>query len=348
MSKIEQALKKFQEESKREAEQPPAPAPTPEKHSHAALPGQNTPDKKTNRQKGNIISAIEKSKNDNKAILDYMSQLDVQGGSVSKEDAVSLTEETDCREQNKKKPFLSTTIDTFNVNEHIVSYYCAIDKPTWKGPVMVHFKRLQLSLSNMQKNDDCKVILFTSSTQNEGKSTISINIAISLCSDQKSRVAFIDCDFRKPSLIRMLGLAPGKGLADYLAGEAGTDEITFDGLVPGLTLIPAGNKQTKVFELLGSDRMKEFFTYLKKHFDYVIVDTPPVLAFPDTAILAPLVDGVVFVINCRKAKKPVVKRAVETLNNCKIMGFVMNKNASAAVDYYGYTSGYAYYDCGSE
>jgi capsular exopolysaccharide family len=346
MSKIEQALKKRKDESKRKAEQPPAP--TPEKHSHTGLPEQSTLAKKTNKQKSNIILAIEKSKNDNKTILDYMSELDVQDRPVSKEDAVSLTEKTDCGEQNKEEPFLSTTIDTFNVNERIASYYCAIDKPTWKGPVMVHFKRLQLSLSNMQKNNDCKVILFTSSTQNEGKSTISINMAIGLCSDQKSRVAFIDCDFRNPSLNRMLGFTSGKGLADYLAGEAGTDEITFDGLVSGLTLIPAGNKQAKVFELLGSDRMKEFLTYLKEHFDYVIVDTPPVLLFPDTTILAPLVDGVVFVINCRKSKKPVVKRAVETLNNCKIMGFVMNKSASAAVDYYGYTSGSAHYHYSSE
>jgi Mrp family chromosome partitioning ATPase len=79
----------------------------------------------------------------------------------------------------------------------------------------------------------------------------------------------------------------------------------------------------------------------------VLIDTPPVLAFPDTVILSPLSDGVVFVINCKKARRSIVKRAVETLKDSKILGFVMNMSESAAIDYYGYTSGYYYYDYAS-
>ena len=93
--------------------------------------------------------------------------------------------------------------------------------------------------------------------------------------------------------------------------------------------------------------MKAFVSFLKKHFDYVIIDTPPVLAFPDTTILASMVDGVVLVVNCKNSKKKIVKRAVETLKDCKIAGFVMNMSEVVAGDYYGHTSGYYYYDYAS-
>ena len=92
--------------------------------------------------------------------------------------------------------------------------------------------------------------------------------------------------------------------------------------------------------------MQQVILYLKEQYDYVIIDTPPVLAFPDTVILAPMSDGVVFVINGNNSKKKVVKRAVETLKDCKIVGFVMNMSETAAGDYYGHTSGY-YYDYAS-
>jgi len=344
MSKIEKALKKFQEDSKGKAGQ----TPTPKKHNHRDFPGLNTSDKETTKHESHITSAIEKSKHENKTMLDCKSELNVQDGPISREDAVPPAQETSCEDQYKEESFPATTIDTYNVNEHIVSYYCAIDKPTWKGPVMVHFRKLQLSLANMQKSSDCKVILFTSSTQNEGKSTISINSAITLCSDQQSRVALVDCDFRKSSFGRILGFAAEKGLTDYLTEEVGIEDIAFDGLVPGLTIIPAGSKQTNIYELLDSNRMKELVPYLKERFDYVIIDTPPVLTFPDTTILAPLVDGIAFIINCRKTKKSIVKRAVEALKDHRIMGFVANQDESVADDYYGYKSSGEYYDDSSE
>jgi protein-tyrosine kinase len=332
MSKIEKALEKFKKEPKGEAGQ----TSTPKKYKHTGFPGLNTSDKETTRHESHITSAIEKSKNENKTILDCKSELNVRDRATLRENAVSPAQGTSREGQYNGEPLPTTTIDTYNVNERIVSYYCAIDKPTWKGPVMVHFRRLQFALANMQKSSDCKVVLFTSSAQGEGKSTISANVAITLCGDQKSRVALVDCDFRRPSISRLLGFTAEKGLADYLTEGAGIENIAFDGLVPGLTIIPAGSKQTNVYELLDSNRMKEFVPYLKERFDYVIIDTPPVLTFSDTAILAPLADGVAFVINCKKTKKTIVKRAIEVLKDHRIIGFVANQGDTVADDYYGY------------
>ncbi len=309
MSKIEKALEKFQKEIKEDA-------------GHVAKPENNT-------------------------LCNFLTDHDTHDQSTSDRDIVPAVQETSSDKHKTGEETSSTKIDTYNVDEHIVSYYDSIKKQTWKGPVMVHFRRLQVSLSRMQNNNMCKVMLFTSASQKEGKSTITLNTAITLCNDKKSKIAVVDCDFRKPTINKLLGLSPEKGLSDYLAGGAEIKDISINGLIPGLTIIPVGNKPSNTCELLASDRMKQFASYLRERFDYVVIDTPPVLAFPDTTILSPLSDGVVFVINCKNTRKTVVKRAIDTLHDCKIMGFVLNMSEAAAVDYYGYTSGYYYYDYAS-
>jgi capsular exopolysaccharide synthesis family protein len=189
-------------------------------------------------------------------------------------------------------------------------------------------------------------MVFTSSQQNEGKSTLALNTAITLCNDKKKRIAIVDCDFRKPSVHKFLGFSSDKGLSDYLAEKAEMKDIFIEGLVPRLTIIPAGEKPSNACELFATDRMTLFMSYLREQFDYVIIDTPPVLAFPDTEIISPLSDGVIFVINCKNTRKAVVKRAVETLSDSNVIGFIMNMSEAATDAYYGYRSspGNYYYD----
>ena len=301
---------------------------------------------KLDESDNHILSAIEK-RNDESSTkhsplisADYDQLMEESG-------LVTQIQDSSSKKVKTESVIPSTEISNFDVDDHIVSYYETVGKQTWKGPVMVNFRRLQVSLSGLQRNNMCKVLLFTSSQQKEGKSTISLNTAITLSSDKKRKIAIVDCDFRKPSLNKLLGFSPEKGLSDYLLEEADFKDICFDGLFPNLTLIPVGNKPSNTCELFASERMQQVISYLKEQYDYVIIDTPPVLAFPDTVILAPMSDGVVLVINCKNTKKKVVKRAVETLKDCKIAGFVMNMSEVAAGDYYGHTSGYYYYDYAS-
>ena len=330
MSKIEKALEKFQKESKKDTGQ-------------ASLPDRSA----TSSTKSFRRETLGRGKNSHVGIPAKDEVENPPQQSTSNNEVTPPTQETISDKHVAEDAIPSTRIDTYDVDEHIVSYYDSIKEQPWKGPVMVHFRRLQVSLANMQKNNMCKVMLFASSTQKEGKSTISVNTAITLCSDKKSKIVMVDCDFRKPTVHKLLGINPEKGLADYLAEKAEIKDIAIKGLVPGLTIIPVGNKPPNTCEMFASDRMKQFVSYLRERFDYVIIDTSPVLAFPDTSILAPMSDGVVLVINCKKIKKSIVKRAVETLHDCKIMGFIMNRSESAAVDYYGYTSGYNSYDYAS-
>ncbi len=311
MSKIEKALEKFEKESKKESR----------KDVRQILPAEGEVDNSSLR-------------------------------SVAKDDTeiVLPVQETNIDEHKTEDVMPSIKVNTFNVEEHIVSYYDSIKKQTWKGPVMVHFRNLlvsltskQKNLTSLQKNKMCEVILFTSAAQMEGKSTISLNTAITLCGNNKSKVVIVDCDFRNPSINDVLGFSTKVGLSDYLAGKAEMKDISFKGLVPGLTIVPAGEQPPNTYELFASERMKQFVSYLRGRSDYVIIDTPPVLSFPDTSILAPQSDGVVFVINGEKTKKSIVKRAVEKLSDCKIMGFVMNRSEIIGSNSYGYSSSYGNY-----
>ncbi len=307
---------------------------------------ESSSESKLDKSDSHIISAVEKK--DNKSVTKHRLLIDNDFNQLMGDGGlISQIQDTDSGEQKTKSVTPATTVDNYDVEEHIVSYYESIGKQTWEGPVMVNFRRLQVSIKGLQKNNMCKVMVFTSSQQKEGKSTISLNTAITLCSDKKSNIAIVDCDFRKPTLNKFLGFSPDKGLSDYLLEEAEIKDILHGGIIPNLTIIPVGNKPSNTCELFASDRMTQFVSYLREQFDCVIIDTPPVLAFPDTVIIAPLSDGVIFVINCKSTRKTIVKRAVETLKDCKVIGFIMNMSESAAVDYYGYTSGYYYYDYAS-
>jgi len=362
MSNIEKALKKSKKEikksertnknSKSKAERPPSQNMSALESGESAQQGslkldelEPSTESMMDKSGNHILSAIERKNGENRAghgqliRMDYDQRMKDSGFESHTQDAGSKKVKTESMAPAK-------IIDNFDVDAHIVSYYESVGKQTWKGPVMVNFRRLQVSLYGLQRNNMCRVMLFTSSQQKEGKSTIALNVAITLCSDKKAKVAIVDCDFRKPSLNKLLGFSPEKGLSDYLLEEVDFKDICFGGLLPNLTLIPAGNKPSNTCELFASERMRQVASSLREQYDYVIIDTPPVLAFPDTAILAPMSDGVVFVVS-EKTNKRVAKRSVETLKDCKIAGFVMNMSETAATDYYGHTSGNDYYDYAS-
>ncbi len=303
---------------------------------------------KSERGGSHIISAIEKKGNE---ISTEHSPLIGKDYDQSGSSLISRMQDNSNKKEKAESVIPSKTIDKYEVDEHIVSYYESIGQQTWIGPIMVNFRRLQVSLSGLQRSNKCKVMVFTSSQQNEGKSTLALNTAITLSNDKKKRIAIVDCDFRRPSINKFLGFSSDKGLSDYLTEKAEMKDIIIEGPVPRLTIIPAGKKPSNVSELFATDRMTHFVSYLREQFDCVIIDTPPVLAFPDTAIISPLSDGVVFVINCKHTRKAIVKRAVETLRDGNVVGFIMNMSDATTADYYGYgyrsRSSRYYYDSAS-
>src|SRR3989338_6549665 len=149
---------------------------------------ESSSESKLDKSESHIISAIEKQENEISAAHrplisgDYGQLMEGSGLLPQRRD-----------KENTGSLIPATTINDYEVDEHIASYYETIGKQTWKGPIMVHFRRLQVSLSALQSNNMCKVMVFTSSNQKEGKSTISTNMAITLCSNKRTKVAILDC-----------------------------------------------------------------------------------------------------------------------------------------------------------
>ncbi len=197
-----------------------------------------------------------------------------------------------------------------------------------------------LSSSEEQRN---RIILFTSSQPGEGKTTSSFNTAISLAQTGAS-ILIVDCDLRRPQLHKVLKAGYHAGLSRYLSGQCKVEEIFVDSTIPHLTVVPCGQLPPNPAELLGSQRMRSLLAYAIEKFDYIILDSPPILSFADATILSALADSVVLVVHSERSKREIVKRACRKLDeaNTRTLGVVLNSISLEQSSYYGYDY-YGYY-----
>ncbi len=189
-------------------------------------------------------------------------------------------------------------------------------------------------------------IVVTSSQPGEGKTTVSVNLAIALV-QQGSRVILVDADMRRPAVHRALGFRNIRGLSSYLSGLSEWAPCILPGLSPGLDTLPAGHSPKNPVALLSSSRMKLLISQLLEEYDYLIIDSPAVMPnLMDARILAGLVDGSIMVVRSGMAPRDYVIRARKQLNN--VVGVVLNSmDVRAMEDYYGYGS-YGYGNTANE
>jgi polysaccharide biosynthesis transport protein len=187
------------------------------------------------------------------------------------------------------------------------------------------FRQLRTTLRLSRAGAPPKVTMFTSSVPGEGKTTVSVNIATVL-SHTDAKVLIIDADMRRPRCHRVLGLNNRAGLSEALTGVGGTELVQPTGF-DNLFLLSCGRIPPNPSELLGSPRMKEFLRELSEAYDYIIIDTPPVMLVTDAADLAEAVDGVVLIAAGGQTPRHLVAAALGRLEyaNAKILGVVLNK-----------------------
>ena len=175
---------------------------------------------------------------------------------------------------------------------------------------------------------DVKIILLTSSVPNEGKSTVSVQLAASFAETGK-KVLLIDADLRKSVLMKRMQINEKRlrGLSHFLSGQQELSEVIYSTNVPNLHMILTGPVPPNPAELLGSELMGRTLEALKKVYDYILIDSPPLGSVIDSAVLSQFCDGAVLVIGADTASYRLVQNVKEQLekSGCRILGAVLNK-----------------------
>lgn len=184
---------------------------------------------------------------------------------------------------------------------------------------------------------DIKVLTFTSCTPNEGKSSVSFNLAVSIAELGK-KVILIDADLRKSVLIGRYKVGEVEyGLTHYLSGQKELKDVLLHTDIENMDVIFSGSTVPNPAELLNHNRFSSLITKLREEYDYVIIDTPPLGSVIDSAIVAKISDGAVIVIEANAISYRLAQNVKEQLekSNCRILGAVVNKVPLERTSYYG-------------
>lgn len=209
------------------------------------------------------------------------------------------------------------------------------------------YRQLRTALLLSSAGHAPRTLLITSSQPAEGKTTTSVNTAISL-SQTGASVLIVDADLRRPRVHKVFGLKNNAGLSNYLAGEGDLASL-IQVAIPNLYVLPVGPLPPNPAELLGSAKMKNLVEVLSTNFDYLVIDSPPVSSFADSLILSALVEGVIIVVKGGVTAREMAQRTKAHLQSvgAKILGVVINQVKLQPHDYYYYSTYYSRYYYGN-
>ncbi|WP_222928305.1 polysaccharide biosynthesis tyrosine autokinase [Cellulomonas telluris] len=245
-----------------------------------------------------------------------------------------------------------TEEDVHAVTEASVIATISVDDDAVEHPLIVQsnphgqraesFRRLRTNLQFLDVSGGPQTFVVTSAVPGEGKSTTSINLAITLA-DAGSRVALVDADLRRPSVARYMGLEGSAGLTTVLIGRASLEDVVQPWGEGTLHVIPSGQVPPNPSELLGSPAMARLLTDLAAAYDVVLIDTPPLLPVTDAAILARLTSGALVVVGADRLHRQQLQESLGALGTvgARILGIVLNRlerRQGDAYSYYDYTS----------
>jgi protein-tyrosine kinase len=204
------------------------------------------------------------------------------------------------------------------------------------------FKMLLAKILTRKSMSRPRTIMVTSPQPMDGKTMVATNLAISIAHGINEYVLLVDCDLRRPSLDRILGLNPHEGISEYLEKGTSVGPYLVKTPVGKLTVLPAGKPSPNPSELLSSEKTRRLVEELKGRYEdrYIIFDATPAQFAPEATFLASIVDGVLLVVRSGKTTRNSVLEAIENIDRNKIIGVVFNASTKSPEDYRYY---YRYY-----
>lgn len=220
----------------------------------------------------------------------------------------------------EQKQFIARKIKESKVDARLVPYFDP------KSLISEQYKSLATNLLSLNKGKPPHVVALTSSVPSEGKSVSTLNLAITLShAVHKPKVLLIDADMRKGKIINYLGVDSHIGLSEYLTGKAQLEDIVFHIDIDHLSFISCGSVPSHPADLLASAKMTDLISQLRSQFEYILIDTPPVIPVTDAVIIGTFVDGVLMVIKAGETQRGIVARSTELLSQAhvKVIGHIL-------------------------
>lgn len=227
-------------------------------------------------------------------------------------------------------------IDNISISNQLITFLDHI------SPISEAYRRLRINVVYANPDKHYKVMMVTSATKGEGKSTVAANLAVTFAEAEKS-VLLIDLDLRRPTQHKIFGENREPGLTDTLFETISLSNIVRNTVAPNVDLLTVGKKTPEPATVLDSKRLKQLIDKLKDRYDHIILDTAPYGIISDSASLLRLVDGIVVVSRFNTTTKRELSFTLDGLRhlNADILGFVFNAfNPEKSTDYY---TNYSYY-----
>jgi capsular exopolysaccharide synthesis family protein len=197
------------------------------------------------------------------------------------------------------------------------------------------FRLLGVRLRQLQHTKPLKKVLITSAIPNEGKSMVAANLACTLARKKQQKVLLVDGDLRRPSLAGQFGVGRIPGLSEFLQNEQDLSKTVYRLDSASLWFVPGGSATQNALELMQASALTSFMGDMAARFDWIIVDTPPMLPLADTSVWARLVDGILLVSRRAICEKKQLEKTLEAVDQSKLLGTIINSSVEANQnDYY--------------
>lgn len=210
--------------------------------------------------------------------------------------------------------------------------------------VAEQYRMLRTSLLSQMEKESAKVILISSAIRGEGKTVTSANLAVAFAESENQKIVVLDADMRRGKLAEYLGFGnKGPGLSQYLRSDMSPKEILIRNVSDHLHVIPRGEAINNAAELVNSNKFQFLIEDLRRRFDYVFIDSPPIMSVADAGIIGRFCDGVVLAIQLGHTPKPVISHACHLFKqaNVKLLGYILT-NVEFQNSEYRYYQSYDY------